>query len=111
MAPGASDRYARIRTRFYANSIMPQDPSRLIWIDMEMTGLKPDTDRIIEVALVITDGELNRVAEAPVWVLHQSDAVLDAMDAWNKSTHAKSGLIDKVKTSLFDDARVEAEAL
>jgi len=78
---------------------------------MEMTGLKPETDRIIEVALVITDSELNRVAEAPVWVLHQSDEVLDGMDTWNKSTHAKSGLIDKVKASLFDDSGVESEAL
>src|SRR5438067_777738 len=90
---------------------MAQDASRLIWIDMEMTGLKPDTDRIIEVALVITDGELNRVAEAPVWVVHQSEEVLDGMDAWNKSTHGKSGLIDKVKASVFDDSVVESEAL
>src|SRR6478752_864413 len=80
---------------------MPQDPSRLIWIDMEMTGLKPDADRIIELALVITDGELSRVAEAPVWVVHQSDEVLDGMDSWNKSTHSRSGLIDKVKASLY----------
>ena len=90
---------------------MPQDPSRLIWIDMEMTGLKPDTDRIIEVALVITDGDLNRVAEAPVWVIHQSEAILDGMDAWNTGTHGRSGLIDKVKASVLDDAWVEAQAL
>jgi oligoribonuclease len=90
---------------------MPQDPSRLIWIDMEMTGLKPDTDRIIEVALVITDADLNTVAEAPVWVVHQDDATLDAMDSWNKGTHGKSGLIDKVKASTVDEAYVEAQAL
>jgi oligoribonuclease len=90
---------------------MPQDASRLIWIDMEMTGLKPDTDRVIEVALVVTDGELNTVAEAPVWVVHQADATLDAMDAWNKSTHGRSGLIDKVKASPLDEATVEARAL
>jgi oligoribonuclease len=90
---------------------MPQDPSRLIWIDMEMTGLKPDTDRIIELALVITDSALNRVAEAPVWVVHQGDEVLDGMDSWNKSTHSRSGLVDKVKASSYDDLRVEAEAL
>ncbi len=90
---------------------MPQDAERLIWIDMEMTGLKPDTDRIIEVALVVTDNELNVVAEAPVWVVHQVDATLDAMDAWNRGTHGRSGLIDKVKASLLDETAVEALAL
>jgi oligoribonuclease len=90
---------------------MPQDANHLIWIDMEMTGLSPDTDRIIEVALVVTDGDLNVVAEAPVWVLHQDDAVLDGMDAWNKATHGKSGLIDKVKASALGDRAVEESAL
>ena len=90
---------------------MPQDPSRLIWIDMEMTGLKPDTDRIIEVALVVTDGELNTVAEAPVWVVRQDDAALDAMDSWNKGTHGRSGLIDKVKAAVTSEADVEGAAL
>jgi oligoribonuclease len=90
---------------------MPQDPGRLIWIDMEMTGLKPDTDRIIEVALVVTDGDLNTVAEGPVWVVHQSDAVLGAMDAWNQGTHGRSGLIDRVKAATTDEAAVEIEAL
>ena len=84
---------------------MPQDANRLIWIDLEMTGLKPDTDRIIEVALVVTDGDLVTVAEAPVWVVHQDDAVLDGMDAWNKGTHGRSGLIDKVKASTLDRGR------
>ena len=78
---------------------------------MEMTGLVPETDRIIEVALVITDGDLNTVAEAPVLVVHQPDSVLDGMDAWNKSTHGKSGLIDKIKASTLDDARVQAQML
>ena len=78
---------------------------------MEMTGLVPETDRIIEIALVITDGDLNTVVEAPVLVVHQLDSVLDGMDAWNKSTHAKSGLIDKVKSSVLDDAAVEAQML
>ncbi len=78
---------------------------------MEMTGLVPDTDHIIEVALVITDGDLNTIAEAPVLVVHQTDSVLDGMDAWNKSTHAKSGLIAKVQASTLDDASVEAQML
>jgi oligoribonuclease len=90
---------------------MPQDASRLIWIDMEMTGLKPDTDRIIEVALVITDSDLNTVAEAPVWVVHQADTTLDAMDAWNTGTHGRSGLVGKVRASTADEAQVEAQAL
>jgi len=90
---------------------MPQDANHLIWIDMEMTGLNPDTDRIIEVALVVTDGNLDVVAEAPVWVVHQDDAVLDGMDSWNKGTHGRSGLIDKVKASTLTDAAVEALAL
>jgi len=90
---------------------MPQDANRLIWIDLEMTGLKPDADRIIEMALVITDNDLVTVAEAPVWVVRQSDAMLDGMDAWNKGTHGRSGLIDKVRASALDDATVEAQAL
>ena len=80
---------------------MPQDPNRLIWIDLEMSGLRPDSDRILEVALVVTDHALDIVAQAPVWVVHQDDAVLDGMDAWNRSTHARSGLIDKVRASIF----------
>ena len=90
---------------------MSQDANRLIWIDMEMTGLKPDQDRIIEVALVVTDANLVTVAEAPVWVVHQPDPVLDAMDSWNQSTHGRSGLIAKVKASVADDACIEAQAL
>jgi oligoribonuclease len=86
---------------------MAQDANRLIWIDMEMTGLKPDADRIIEVALVITDQELNVVAEGPVWVVHQRDDVLDAMDSWNKGTHRRSGLIDKVKAATASEAEAE----
>jgi oligoribonuclease len=88
---------------------MAQNQNYLIWIDMEMTGLSPDTDRVIEVALVITDNNLETIAEAPVLVVHQPDSVLDGMDAWNKSTHAKSGLIDKVKASTLDEAAVEVQ--
>jgi oligoribonuclease len=87
---------------------MPQDANNLIWIDMEMSGLNPDTDRILEVALVVTDSKLNTVAEAPVLVVHQADAVLDAMDVWNKSTHAKTGLVEKVKAATLSEAEVEA---
>ena len=90
---------------------MPQDQNNLIWIDMEMTGLAPDTDGIIEVAIVITDSSLNTVAEAPVLVVRQTDAVLGGMDNWNKSTHAKSGLIDKVKASPLDERAVELRML
>ena len=90
---------------------MAQDQNNLIWIDMEMSGLLPDDDRILEIALVVTDSQLNTIAEAPVLVVHQSNAVLDGMDSWNKGTHSKSGLIDKVKTSLLDEATVELHML
>ena len=86
---------------------MPQDQNNLVWIDMEMTGLLPDSDRIIEIAIIVTDSALQTVAEAPVLVVHQSDAVLDAMDAWNKGTHGRSGLIDKVRASTMDEAAAE----
>ena len=85
-----------------------QDKTPLVWIDMEMSGLVPDRDRILEVAMVVTDADLNTIAEAPVYVLHQSDEVLEAMDSWNKSTHGKSGLVDKVRASTFTEAEVEA---
>ena len=91
--------------------IMAQDNNNLIWVDMEMTGLSPDTDRIIEVALVITDSQLNVVAEGPVLVVRQSNEVLDGMDKWNRSTHSKSGLIDKVKASRFNETEVEAQMI
>ncbi|MGY8523925.1 oligoribonuclease [Paracidovorax citrulli] len=78
---------------------------------MEMTGLSPENDRIIEVAVVITDSELHILAEGPVLVIHQSDAVLDGMDNWNKGTHGRSGLIDKVRASTLTEAQAEAELL
>jgi len=90
---------------------MPADPNRLIWIDMEMSGLKPETDRIIEVALVVTDADLAPVAEAPVWVVRQNAAILSGMDAWNTATHGRSGLIDRVKAAMDDEAAVELRAL
>src|SRR6202158_4292180 len=90
---------------------MAHDKTPLVWIDMEMSGLVPERDRILEVAMVVTDAELNTIAEAPVYVVKQPDDVLDAMDSWNKSTHGKSGLIDKVRPSTFTEAEVEARLL
>ncbi len=86
---------------------MAKNDTHLVWIDMEMSGLNPDSDRVLEVALVVTDKDLNLVEEGPVLVVHQPDAVLDAMDNWNKGTHGKSGLIDKVKASLLTEGDVE----
>ncbi|MUI11976.1 oligoribonuclease [Massilia dura] len=83
----------------------------LVWVDMEMTGLEPETDRIIEVAIVITDMHLNVLAEGPVLAIHQSDATLDAMDSWNKGTHGRSGLIDRVKVSTVTEEQAEAELI
>ncbi len=90
---------------------MAQNQNHLVWLDMEMTGLNPDSDRIIEAAMVITDANLETVAESPVVVLHQPDSVLDGMDSWNKSTHGKSGLIEKVKASKLDEAAGQAVLL
>ncbi|MBK7423622.1 MAG: oligoribonuclease [Propionivibrio sp.] len=90
---------------------MAQDANHLIWLDMEMTGLDPERERIIELAMIVTNNDLVTLAESPVWVVHQSDAELDAMDEWNKKTHGRSGLIAKVKASVLDEAMVEAAAL
>jgi oligoribonuclease len=90
---------------------MAQDNNNLIWIDMEMSGLLPDSDVILELAVVITDANLEILAESPALVVHQSDEVLDGMDAWNKGTHGKSGLIDKVKASTLDEAIAEAQMI
>jgi oligoribonuclease len=87
---------------------MAQDKTPLVWVDMEMSGLVPERDRVLEVALVVTDSELQVVAEAPVYVIHQSDEVLDSMDSWNRATHGKSGLVDRVRASTFTEAGVEA---
>jgi oligoribonuclease len=94
-------------------SILPASPIakpnefNLVWLDMEMTGLDPDNDRIIEVAVLVTDMGLNILAEGPVFAIHQSDEVLDKMDNWNKGTHGKSGLIDRVKASTTTEADAE----
>jgi len=91
--------------------VMPADQNNLIWIDMEMTGLTPDSDRILEVALLVTDAQLNVVAESPVLVVHQPDEVLAAMDSWNTGVHGKSGLVAKTKASRLDEAAVQARML
>jgi oligoribonuclease len=83
----------------------------LVWIDLEMTGLYPDKDRIIEIAVVVTDAQLSQRVEGPVFAVHQSDAALDAMDAWNKGTHGKSGLIDRVKASTVDELSAQAQVI
>jgi oligoribonuclease len=83
----------------------------LVWIDLEMTGLDPDRDRIIELAVVVTDPDLRVRVPGPVLAIHQSDATLDAMDAWNKGTHGRSGLIDRVKASTVDEAEAEARVI
>ena len=83
----------------------------LIWIDLEMTGLSPFTDRIIEIAVVVTDAHLNVRVEGPVLAIHQSDATLDGMDNWNKATHGKSGLIDRVKASAIDEAAAQSKVI
>jgi len=90
---------------------MANPNDNLIWLDMEMTGLLPDSDRIIELAVVVTDADLNVIAESPVLVVHQSDEVLDGMDAWNKGTHGRSGLIEKVKASTTNEEQATAQML
>lgn len=90
---------------------MAANEHRLVWLDMEMTGLDPEKERIIEVAVVVTEPDLTVVAEGPVLVVHQSDALLDAMDNWNKGTHGRSGLIDKVRASQLSEAQAEDELL
>jgi len=90
---------------------MAVNDQRLIWLDMEMTGLDPEKERIIEIAVVITEPDLTFVAQAPVLVIHQSDELLDGMDKWNQSTHAKSGLIDRVRASTLTEEQAEEQVL
>jgi len=90
---------------------LPQHEHNLIWIDLEMTGLVPQTDRIIELAVVVTDAQMTMRVEGPVFAIHQSDVALDAMDSWNKGTHGRSGLIERVKASTVDEASAEAQTI
>jgi oligoribonuclease len=89
-------------------SKLQSSDQNLIWIDLEMTGLDPARDRIIEIAVIVTDPHLGERTAGPVLAIHQSDAVLDGMDAWNKGTHGKSGLIDRVRASTVDEAQAQA---
>jgi len=88
--------------------ILSKSDLNLVWLDCEMTGLQPDTDRIIEIAVVVTSPDLATRFEGPVFAIHQSDALLDGMDAWNKGTHGRSGLIERVKASTTTEADAEA---
>ncbi len=90
---------------------LSKSDQNLIWIDCEMTGLDPETERLIEIAVVVTGPHLTPRVEGPVLVIHQSDALLDRMDAWNKGTHGKSGLIDKVRASTLTEAGAEDQLL
>jgi oligoribonuclease len=93
------------------DTLLPKNDSNLIWIDLEMTGLYPDRDRIIEIAVVVTDAQITSRVEGPVFAIHQSDATLDAMDAWNRATHGRSGLIERVKGSEIDEAHAQAQII
>ena len=90
---------------------LPSSDQNLVWIDLEMTGLLPDQDRIIEIAVVVTDPLLTLRVEGPVFAVHQTDAVLDGMDNWNKGTHGKSGLTDRVRASTVDEASAEEQVI
>lgn len=92
-------------------ALLNKSDQNLVWLDCEMTGLEPDQERLIEIAVVVTGPHLEPRIEGPVFVVHQSDAVLDRMDAWNKGTHGKSGLIDKVRASTMTEEQAEARML
>lgn len=87
------------------------DENNLVWVDMEMSGLNPDTDRVLEIAVIVTDSQLEVLAEGPVVVLHQSERVLAAMDAWNTATHARSGLVERVRASRTDEEAAQRQVL
>jgi oligoribonuclease len=90
---------------------MAQDANNLIWLDLEMTGLNPDIDVIIEIATIVTDKDLNILAQGPVFAIHQSDETLAKMDDWNQKHHGSSGLVDRVKASTVTAAQAELETI
>ena len=90
---------------------MMQDANNLIWIDLEMTGLDTGNDRIIEIATIVTDAQLNILAEGPVLAIHQPGDVLDAMDEWNTRQHGQSGLVERVRNSTLDEAEAERQTI
>ncbi|MDP1899360.1 MAG: oligoribonuclease [Rubrivivax sp.] len=94
-----------------SEATLSPNEQNLVWIDLEMTGLLPDQDRIIEIAVVVTDPQLTVRIEGPVFAVRQSDAVLDGMDAWNKGTHGKSGLTERVRASTTDEASAQAQTI
>jgi oligoribonuclease len=93
------------------STTLAKSDQNLVWLDCEMSGLDPEKERLLELAVVVTNADLSVRIEGPVWVIHQMDAVLDGMDAWNKGTHGRSGLIDKVRASSVSEAQAEAECL
>jgi oligoribonuclease len=91
--------------------LLKKSDQNLVWLDCEMTGLDPEKERIIEIAVIVTGPQLTPRIEGPVLAIHQTDELLDQMDNWNKGTHGRSGLIDKVKASTVDEAEAEADIL
>ena len=90
---------------------MPQDSNALVWIDLEMTGLKPETDAIIEIATIVTDSNLNIVAQGPVLAIHQPESILIGMDDWNQKTHGHSGLTQRIRATTVDVVEAERQTL
>jgi oligoribonuclease len=101
----------RMTSNTVSPPVLPKSDLNLVWVDCEMSGLDPERERLLEIAVIITGPDLTPRIEGPVLVVHQTDAVLNGMDAWNKGTHGRSGLIDKVKASSLDEAQAEAELL
>jgi len=110
-SPHSPDVAATPSLQNFMSDTLSLSDQNLVWIDLEMTGLSPERDRIIEIAVVVTDANLGCRTEGPVFAVHQSDATLDAMDAWNKGTHGRSGLIDRVKASTVDEASASAQVI
>ena len=94
-----------------ATPALPKSDQNLVWLDCEMTGLDPETERLLEIAVVVTGPNLEPRVEGPVFVIHQTDALLDRMDAWNKGTHGRSGLIDKVKASTVTEEQAQEQII